>query len=128
MKKGKTMDEKIKKLTDLIRVTSFAIHNYHGSGHLEKIYENALFHRLKIKGIIVEQQFPLKVYDEDGTVLGSYFVDLFIDSIIIELKACKCLADEHIAQLFSYLKSSRIRHGVLINFGASKLEIKKYIL
>jgi len=54
---------------------------------------------------------------------------LFIDNrLIVELKACKAITDEHIAQILGYLRASRIEHGLLINFGASKLEIKKYIL
>jgi GxxExxY protein len=122
------MDERIKKLTDLIRETSFEIHKYHGHGHLEKIYENALLHRLRKNDLEIEQQVPLKVYDKDGTILGEYFADLLIErTIIVELKACKTIADEHIAQLFGYLKSSRMNHGILINFGSSKLQIKKYI-
>ena len=126
-KKGKgKMD--IMELTDEVRETAFAIHKYHGNGHLEKIYENALIHRLRKEGFKAEQQFPLKVYDEDGRTLGEYFADLFVeDKLIIELKACSNLAEEHKAQLFGYLKSSRVEHGVLINFGSPKLQIKKYI-
>jgi GxxExxY protein len=120
---------KIFKLCDLIRETSFAIHCYHKQGHLEKIYENALVHRLRKLGINVEQQFPLKVFDEDGTILGEYFADLFVENcLIIELKACQNLADEHTAQILGYLRSSKIKNGLLINFGASKLQIKKYVL
>ena len=115
-------------LTDEVRETAFAIQKYHGNGHLEKIYENALVHRLRKKGFKAEQQFPLEVYDEDGTILGEYFADVFLeDCLIIELKACKNLADEHKAQLFGYLKSSRLEHGILVNFGAPKLQIKKYV-
>ncbi|MCD9185938.1 MAG: GxxExxY protein [Pyrinomonadaceae bacterium] len=117
-------DEKSKifKLCDLIRETSFAIHSYHKQGHLEKIYENALANRLRKQGLKVEQQFPLKVLDEDGSVLGEYFADLFIENcLIIELKASQTLSDEHIAQILGYLRSSRIEHGLLINFGAPKL-------
>ncbi len=117
------------KLCDAIRETSFAIHQYHKQGHLEKIYENALFHRLKKSGFRVEQQFPLKVYDEDGTILGEYKTDLLVENcLIVEIKACDSIADEHIAQLLGYLRSSKIKHGLLINFGASKLQIKKYVL
>jgi len=77
----------------------------------------------------VEQQFPLNVYDEDGTILGEYKADLLVENrLIIEIKACQSLADEHTAQLLGYLRSSRIEHGLLINFGASKLQIKKYVL
>ena len=83
-----TNREDINQLCDIIRETSFAIHKYHRNGHLEKIYENALVHRLKKQGIDVKQQHPLKVYDEDGTVLGEYFADLLIaDCLIVELKA-----------------------------------------
>lgn len=116
-------------LCDTIRETSFAIHKYHRHGHLEKIYENALMNRLKKLNIPAVQQHPLHVRDEDGTVLGDYFADLFIDNrIIVEIKACKTLAEEHTAQLLGYLRSSRMEHGLLINFGAPKLQIKKYIL
>ena len=48
--------------------------------------------------------------------------------LIIELKAAKVLADEHVAQLLGYLRASRIEHGLLINFGAAKFEIKKFVL
>ena len=116
-------------LVDLIRETSYALHRYLRYGHLEKVYENGLAHRLRKAGIKVEQQYPLKVYDEDGSVLGEYFADLFVESrLIIELKACKALAPEHTAQLLGYLRACHVEHGVLINFGAPKLEIRKYIL
>lgn len=116
-------------LVDLIRETSFTLHQYLRYGHLEKVYENGLVHRLRKTGIKVEQQYPLKVYDEDGTVLGEYFADLFVESkLIVELKACKALAPEHTAQLLGYLRACHVEHGLLINFGAPRLGIKKYIL
>lgn len=116
-------------LCDIVRETSFAIHKFHGHGHLEKVYENALANRLRKLGLKVEQQHPITVYDEDGTVIGEYFADLFIeDELIIELKAAKSLADEHVAQILGYLKSSGIEHGLLINFGSYRFQIKKYAL
>lgn len=123
------MDAKIKELCDLVRETSFAIHQYLRFGHLEKIYENALSHRLRKAGLQVGQQVSLNVYDEDSTLLGEYYADLLVEnSIIIELKATKALTPEHTAQVLGYLRSARIEHGILINFGAPKLEIQKYIL
>lgn len=62
--------ENINELCDLVRETSFAVHKYHRNGHLEKVYENALVNRLRKQGLEVEQQYPLKVFDEDGTLLG----------------------------------------------------------
>jgi GxxExxY protein len=119
----------INQLCDIVRETSFAIHRYHRSGHLEKIYENALANRLRKAGLKVEQQHPLTVFDEDGTVLGEYFADLLIEGcLIVELKAVKSVVDEHVAQILGYLRSSRIETGLLINFGAPKLHIKKYLM
>jgi GxxExxY protein len=116
-------------LCDVIRETSFEIHKFLRSGHLEKIYENALAHRLAKIGIEVIQQHPLDVFDLDGTLLGHFCADLFVAGrLIVELKACKVLIDEHVAQLLGYLRASRIEHGLLINFGGAKLQIKKYIL
>ena len=122
-------NQEILHLCDKIRQTSFDLHSHLKHGHLEKVYENGLSHRLRKHGIKCDHQFPLKVYDEDGTVLGEYFADLFIeDCLIVELKACRAIADEHIAQILGYLRASRIKHGLLINFGAPKLEIRKFIL
>ncbi len=116
-------------LCDRVREVSFELHRYLRHGHLEKVYENGLVNRLQAAGIQLEQQHPLQVRDEDGTVLGDYIADLFIEGVlIVELKACRALTNEHIAQLFGYLRACRLQHGLLINFGAPKLEVKKYIL
>lgn len=116
-------------LSDLIRETGYAIHRYHRNGHLEKVYENALVHRLRKAGVAVVQQHPLPVFDEDGTILGEYFADLLVEnSLIVEVKAARYTLDEHTAQLLGYLRSSRIEHGLLVNFGTPKFFIRKFIL
>jgi len=123
------MKDPIFQLCDIIRETGFAIHNYHRHGHVEKIYENALVHRLRKRGLRVIQQHPLSVFDEDGTLLGDFQADLFVeDQLIVELKAVRSVLDEHVAQLLGYLRSARCEHGLLINFGASKFAIRKYAL
>lgn len=119
----------INNLCDIVRETSYAIHLYHGHGHLEKVYENALAHRLRKAGLLVAQQHPIQVFDEDGTMIGDYFADLLIeDRLLIELKACRALAPEHTAQLLGYLRSGRREHGLLINFGSYKFQIGKYAM
>ena len=121
--------KEINELCDAVRETAYAIHLYHGHGHLEKVYENALAHRLRKAGVKVEQQYPLTVFDEDGTTIGEYFADLFVDGrLVVELKACRALADEHTAQVLGYLKSAKIEDGLLINFGSYKFQIKKYVM
>src|SRR5207237_3400117 len=96
----------IKELCESVRQTSYNIHIYHGHGHLEKVYENALAHRLRKLGLDVQQQFPVKVYDEDGTLIGDYYADLVVNGeLIVELKAAREIIDEHVAQVLGYLKS-----------------------
>jgi GxxExxY protein len=128
-KKGMKTQKEIFQLCDQIRETAFALHCYLRHGHLEKVYENGLAHRLRKAGAQVKQQHPLQVLDEDGTVLGDYLADLLVEGeLIVELKACKAITDEHVAQLLGYLRGCRIEHGLLINFGSGKLEVRKYIL
>jgi GxxExxY protein len=119
----------IMKLCDIVRETGYAAHRYLRNGHVEKVYENSLANRLRKLGLKVIQQHPLSVFDEDGTLLGEFKADLFIEGrLIVELKAVRYATDEHVAQLLGYLRASRIEHGLLINFGAPKFYIKKYIL
>ena len=121
------MDD-IMKLCDQVRDISYAIHLFHGNGYLEKVYENALVHRLRKAGLRVEQQRPITVQDEDRTVIGEYFVDVVVnEALLIELKACKTLNSEHESQLLHYLKATKFEHGLLVNFGSYKFEIQKFI-
>ena len=123
------MDSEIRRLCDLVRICSYEAHCYLHHGHLEKIYERSLQNRLRALGIEVEAQCALPVYDEDGTLLGDFYADLVVENkLLIELKACSAVTEEHKAQILSYMRTSRIEHGLLINFGASKFYIKKFIL
>jgi GxxExxY protein len=99
------------------------------NGHLEKVYENCLAHRLLKKKVTLRQQYPIDVYDEDGTAIGHFVVDVLVeDRLLVELKACSTLVPEHTAQILGYLRACRLRHAMLINFGAATLQIKKLIL
>lgn len=122
-------EEAIRKLSDFVRETAFSLHTFLRHGHLEKVYENGLVHRLQKGGLKVEQQKPLTVYDEDGTILGEFFADIFVnDCLIVELKACQSISDAHVAQVLGYLRASNQRDALLINFGSPKFEIKKLLL
>ncbi len=121
-------DDEIKILSDRVRQIAYDIHVYHGHGHLEKVYENALAHRLRKAALTATQQHPIRVYDEDGTLIGDYHADLLVqECLVVELKTAKTLAPEHEAQILGYLKSARMRHGLLINFGSYKFELRKFV-
>lgn len=117
----------IMSLVDIVRQTAYDIHVYLGHGHLEKVYENALAHRLQKRGISVSQQYPLQVRDEDGTIVGNYSADLLVENeLIVELKAARTIAPEHVAQLLGYLRASNREHGVLFNFGTYRFQARKF--
>jgi GxxExxY protein len=118
-----------RQLADIIRQTAFEAHRFLRHGHNERVYENSLRNRLRKKGLVVEQQVPIAVLDEDGSLLGDFTADLVVNrEFIVELKAVRALVDEHIAQILGYLRASRHEHGMLINFGAPKIQFQKYIL
>ena len=126
---GDEKTQRVMALCDQIRAASLALHRHLRHGHLEKVYENGLAHRLRKMGLAVQQQHPMKVYDEDGTVLGDYVADLLVEGVLmVEIKACRTLAPEHVAQILGYLRACRVEHGLLINFGSERLQIKKYVL
>lgn len=100
----------IMRLCDTVRETAFAIHKYHKQGHLEKVYENALTHRLRKLGLDVKQQHPLTVYDEDGTVIGEYFADLFVEGRLMNFGAPRFEIRKY---AFSQVTDDRPRGGLL---------------
>ena len=115
-------------LCDLVRETAYDVHAFHGNGYLEKVYENALVNRLRKTGLVVKQQHPIIVRDEDGSEIGEYYADVIVnDVLMLELKSCTALTSEHQSQLLHYLKATRVEHGLLINFGSYKFEIKKFV-
>ena len=92
---------------------------------MEKVYEYALVHDLRKAGLDVKQQYPIRVY-YDGIVVGEFVADILVnDCIIVELKVAKELTDVHAAQGLNYLRATRLTLCLLINFGKSKVEVRR---
>ena len=118
----------MKTLLDEVRQIAYSVHEYLGNGYLEKVYENCLRHRLLKAGHKVEAQKPLRVFDEDGFLLGEYFADLVVDdALIVELKSTQTLTNEHFAQILNYLKTTGCEHGLLINFGSYRFQVRAVV-
>ena len=97
-----------------------------GAGFAESIYENALALALKQKGLRVESQIPLVIRFR-GVIVVELCADLLVeDKVLIELKSVAYFADEHFAQMTNYLKATEIEIGLLVNFGNSRLEFRKF--
>ncbi len=117
-----------KELTEKILGAAFKVQNTLGSGFLEKVYENAMVVELSRMGVPVEQQKPLQVRYE-GTLVGDYQADLVVDGrVIVEPKAASKLDSIHEAQLLNYLKATRVRVGLLFNFGCPRLQYRRFVV
>lgn len=98
-----------------------------GSGFLEKVYENALAHQLRKSGLSAERQYRLQV-KFDGVVVGDYMADLLVEGcILVELKAAREIDKVHIAQCINYLKTTGLRLCLLINFGGTKVQVRRIV-
>jgi GxxExxY protein len=96
-----------------------------GSGFLESVYEKSLAIALQQKGLNVCCQHPVKVMFR-GECVGEFFADLLVENcVIVELKAVKALAPEHMAQVINYLNAAGIEVGLLVNFGPPKIEYRR---
>lgn len=113
-------------ITDKILKSFFNVYNTLGYGFLEKVYENSLLIELSENGLQTIQQVAIPVYYHEKQV-GNYFADLLVENkVIIELKACENIINEHEIQLLNYLKATNFEVGLLLNFGA-KPEFKRKV-
>jgi len=98
------------------------VHRHLGPGLLESVYETALVHELRLRGLSVQQQVPVSVRYKDIEI-GGQRIDLLVEpGVIVELKAHDRLLPIHEAQLLSYLKAGGYRVGLLINFNKDVLK------
>ncbi len=112
-------------LTEKILAASFEVINELGAGFLESVYEKSLLIALRDKGLKVNSQVSVPVRFR-GQIVGDFFADIIVeDSILLELKAVKNLAPEHLAQVINYLKGTGLETALLINFGNKKLEYRR---
>jgi len=127
----KDMNEKwlYKDLTKEIISVSMEVHRELGSGFLEYVYEEALCYELNLREISFERQKELDIYYKDLLIPRKYKPDLIVENkVIVEIKATSGLTEVEEAQLLNYLKATKMRLGLLLNFGAKSLEVKRRIL
>ena len=103
------------------------VSNELGCGFLEAVYEEALIIEFNSKNIPYESQKEIEIKYKGQKLNKKYYVDfLCFNSVIVEIKAIKRLTEIEEAQILNYLKASGMPIGILINFGSSKLEWKRY--
>jgi GxxExxY protein len=122
------MGHEFEALSGRVIEAAIAVHQALGPGFLESVYDNALQVALRHRSIPHETQQEARVVFEDELV-GVHRLDLVVDGqIVVELKAVKALEDLHFAQLRSYLKATGLHVGLLMNFNAPTLVVKRVVL
>ena len=116
--------------SDMYRIVGCAmkVYNTLKSGYLESVYEKALEWELLEAGFSVKRQVKIPVFYKGIDLGKDFFADLVVDGkVIVELKAVSCLNKAHEAQIESYLKSTGMESGLLVNFGnLRRLEWRVY--
>ena len=105
------------------------VHRLMGSGFLELLYKDALAIEFQRRNIPFEPEVPCEVFYKGHLLRGHYRMDFVCyKSVVLEIKARSVTGPADHAQVLSYLASARIRHGLLLNFGMSKLEHRRFVL
>jgi len=116
-----------KELTRKIIGAAMELHNTLGCGFLESVYEEALAVEFRLQEIEFERQKPLDVFYK-GTKVKQFVCDFLVEgNVLVELKAIKELTPLETGQVLNYLKSTDLKLGLLLNFGASSLQYKRVI-
>lgn len=112
-------------LTEKIIGCAMAVHRTLGPGFLESVYQNALAYELRKADLRVECERKVQVTYE-GVIVGDFSADMLVENLIlIENKAVHALVPAHEVQLVNYLTATGIEIGLLLNFGAERLEFKR---
>ncbi|MGH6934342.1 MAG: GxxExxY protein [Dongiaceae bacterium] len=121
-------ERRLDDITQKVIGCAFAVSNVLGAGFVEKVYENALALELRSAGLKVVQQHEMVVIYRDA-IVGEFVVDLLVaDEVLVELKAVRSLDDLHVSQCMNYLKATGLKVCLLLNFGKTRIEVKRTVL
>ena len=116
-----------KELTEKIIGCAYRVYNKMGFGFLESVYEKCMLIELRKAGYNAESQKPITVYYEDE-IVGEFVADIIVnDTIILELKSLRRIIKAHEVQLVNYLVATGKPAGLILNFGESKVDVKRKV-
>jgi len=115
------MPQALNELSGRVIACAIEVHRALGPGLLERLYEDAFTHELRLNNVQVGRQVPV-TFDYKGLALVGQRLDLVVEErIVVELKSVEIVADVHVAQLLSYLRAGRYPLGLVINFNVKRL-------
>lgn len=104
------------------------VHRTWGPGYLEAVYHKSLLYELEMRGIEAATQVPFPLAYKGRDLGTCYRADLVVGNVLVELKAHSGLGEADFAQALHYMRSSRLRKGLLINFGLRSLQHRRLVL
>ncbi|MHC4406258.1 MAG: GxxExxY protein [Planctomycetota bacterium] len=117
----------LQEITEKIIGCAYRVYNRMGFGFLESVYERCLLIELGRAGLKADARKPIEVQYE-GEVVGDFVADLVVEDVVIaELKSVRRLAEIHEAQLVNYLVATGLDVGLLLNFGETKVEVRRKV-
>lgn len=117
-------------LSEKIIGAAIEVHQELGPGLLESAYEAALFFKLSTLDLTIQKQVPVDISYKGNILEVGFRMDLLVeDKVIIELKTVEKIIELHLAQILTYLKLSKKKLGLILNFNAKymKLGIKRVV-
>ncbi|GHB91052.1 GxxExxY protein [Cerasicoccus arenae] len=121
------MGLEFEEITKEVIGAAFDVHTELGYGFLEKVYQRAMVVELDSRGIAAESEKGIQVIYKNQ-IVGDYFADLLVESkVVVELKVALNYNPNDEAQLLNEMKATGIRVGLLVNFGKTKVEFKRFV-
>ncbi len=108
-------------LTEKIISAAIEVHRILGPGLLESIYEEALCYELSKRAMHFERQKDVDVVYKDQVIKGQRLDLLVNGEVVVEIKSVRRIDDIFVAQVLSYLKSTGMKRGLILNFGQTRL-------
>lgn len=123
------MDFILKEETYEIIGLCMEVHNNLGTGFLEIVYKDALEYEFQNRNISYQREQEYCVNYKGIILPHKFYADFVVfDNIVLEIKCASCIADEHVAQTINYLKVSKNKIALVVNFGETRLNYKRLIL
>lgn len=107
---------------------AMAVHTELGCGFLERVYKAALRLEFQDRNIVFKKEVLLPIEYKKRDLHLNYKADFLCwQEVLIEVKAADAIHDRHVAQLINYLKASQLKRGLVLNFGATRLEHRRLV-